>query len=120
VSTLEQPDFPRFSQIASGIIDEREILAVQVPTDSGCGYISFIDVATCKDEEPDNECLVEPKFFGVNPSLTRQGNVIHHYYREGAPICTKWGGTVGNYDGTEVTKVLNGFMPDAAGGIPWQ
>ena len=118
VSTLEQPDFPRISGMASGIIDEGEILTVKIPTDSGCGYISFIDVATC--EEPGNECLVEPKFFGVNPSLTRQGNVIHIYYRESAPMCYGWGGTVGSYDGTEVTKVLNGFKPDAAGGFPWQ
>jgi hypothetical protein len=121
VSTLEQPDFPWFySKIASGIIDESEILTVRISTDSGCGYISFIDVKTCEDPAPENKCLVEPMFFGRNPSLTRQGNVIHNYYREGAPICTKWGGTVGNYDGTEVTKVLKGFMPDAAGGFPWQ
>lgn len=101
------------------MIDESEILTVRIPTDSWCGYISLIDVELCEEEESENECLVEPMFFGVNPSLTRQGNVIHNYYREGAPFCSKWGGTVGNYDGTEVTKVLNGFMPDAAGGIPW-
>lgn len=118
VSTLEQPDFPRFSEIASGIIDMREFLTVRISADSGCGYISFIDVATCEVEEPENECLVEPMFLGNNPSFTRQGNVIHNYWRNGPSICSKWGHTVGNYDGTEVTAVLKGFMPDAAGGTP--
>lgn len=112
VSSLDQPDLPTISQISSGVINGSEALAVVIPTDSGCGYVSLIDVQTCN-----GSCLPEPMFFGVRPSITMEGALIHNYYREKANVCSKWGGTVGLYDGLNVSSVLKGFMPDAASGI---
>lgn len=119
VSIPEQSDFPRVSEVAGGFTDLMGVtLAVQFSIESECGHIGYIDVEACVADQ--DNCSVELMFFGSNPSLTREGMVIHNYMRDPSRICNKWGGTVGLFDGTQVSTLLKGFMPDAAGGIPWE
>lgn len=115
VSTLVLSDFPLIYKIASGNIGEDEVLAVRIPSGE-CYDIAFINLNLC---DP-TMCEVVPKFYGTNASWTWHGGIIHNYTRDGSKLCSKWGGTVGLFDGTEVTSVLKGFMPDAAGSVPLQ
>jgi hypothetical protein len=111
-----QPEFQKMRSLAGGIMDGVEYLAVELPHEKiNCGYIYLLNVQDCERVD-DPVCFTGVEFEGANPSWTKDGKVIHHYYDPKQRACSVYGGTVGIYDGTNLDILDEGFYPDAAGG----
>jgi hypothetical protein len=117
-SSKSQPAFDRMRGLASGIMEGMDYLAVELPHEKiNCGYIYLVNVADC-DRVDTPVCFTDVKFEGENPSWTKDGKIIHHYYdrKVNRHACSVYGGRVGIYDGTNLDFLGEGYYPDGAGG----
>jgi hypothetical protein len=116
-SSETDPEYPSMRGMASGIMGEDEYLAVEFVHETvNCGYIYFLNVDQCIADSA--ACFTDVEFTGTNPSWTKAGKVIHHYYDPKADRrgCSVYGGQVGIYDGDSVSRLTDGFYPDGSGG----
>lgn len=115
-SSEDDPELPKMRGMASGILGEDEYLAVEFVHETvNCGYIYFLNVEQCEDQ---GNCFTGVEFTGTNPSWTKAGEVIHHYYdpKANRRACSVYGGQAGIYDGSSVKRLTDGFFPDGSGG----
>lgn len=104
----------RIFDVSSGIMGSREVLALEIGSDPyihGCRSIYTLDVDMCEH----SACELNWRFGGIWPSWTRDGKLIHTY--QGTRIkrqCKT--DTVGVWDGSDLSSLLKGYEPEAAGG----
>jgi len=114
-TTDEYPEYAGLSDVTSGISGDGEKLAIRHGGD--CSTISVIDVAECEEV---GLCKAEAQFFGIDPSWTDRGTIIHTIgergrlsKRLGRYVCSYTIIGEGNPITSEVTPLIEGENPDA-------
>ena len=120
-TTDEYPEYAGLRDVTSGISGDREKLAIRHGGD--CSTISVIDVADCEAGPTPGKlrpCEWEAQFFGVDPSWTNRGTIIHTIgergkfsKRLGRYVCSYTIIGEGNPITSEVTPLVEGEDPDA-------
>lgn len=129
--TWGEADYRAMRRVSSGIEpdcasneSDCELLAIQIAKDtyrSTCAYVHLANVNECAiGAGADDACLGTAEFAGLNPSWTRNGEIIHSYlgwtFRANRDICTS--DTVGRWDSQNLESLIDGLEPNAAGGLP--